>query len=510
MAEMTQTTQGHGWEPDRGRTADTVASLATRLGARTWGALAVLCLGSFVVVLDTTIVNIAIPNVMANLHTGLDQVLWVLNGYTLVYAALLVTGGRLGDLYGPRRLLIAGITVFVGASLACSLAQTGMQLIAARVIQGVGGALLTPQTLALIPAVFPAHRRGAAIGLWSGSAGLAAAIGPTIGGLLVTSLGWRSIFLVNVPVGLAGIAGALVLLPAVNQGRRHRVDFGGVLLATAGLFAVVFALVEGQRYGWGAVAGQLTVPEVALIGVAVLVVFVVWEHRQAEPLLPLQLFSNRNYAISAGVIATFQLVVYSFVVTNSLFLQTALSMTALDAGLTLMPLPLAVMLSGPIAGRLTDRVDPKFVLMAGLLVAAAGLSWLVAVTSADAGPTTFVLPLLVAGAGLGTGFGVVMALGMRDVPRQLGGAASGVLNAFRQVGGAMGGAITAALLQNQLAGAPLGRTAAAGARLLYADTFVAGVRLTLGVPVVVVLAAALSCIWVRRRTAFAAAQHILR
>src|SRR5258708_25660631 len=183
------------------------------VSARAWAALAILCLGAFLVGLDTRIVKIAIPSIMTGLHSSLDQVVWVLNAYTLVYAALLITGGRLGDLYGPRRLLIVGILVFGGASVACALAPSAGILIAAGLLRGVGGALMTAQTLAMIPALVPANRRGRAMGLWSGSAGLAAAVGPSLGGVLVTSAGWRWVFLVNVPVGIIAIAGAYALLP---------------------------------------------------------------------------------------------------------------------------------------------------------------------------------------------------------------------------------------------------------------------------------------------------------
>jgi EmrB/QacA subfamily drug resistance transporter len=467
------------------------------IGARRWAALAVLCLGAFLVVLDTTIVNIAIPNIISSLHSSLDQVLWVLNGYTLVYAALLISGGRLGDLFGPRRLLLLGVTIFVIASIACSMSQSASELIAARLVQGVGGGLLTPQTLAMIPAIFPERRRGAAIGLWSGAAGLAAAVGPTLGGVLVTNAGWRSIFVVNVPLAALAIAGAYLLLPAASPGRRHRLDLGGILLATSGLFAIVFALVEGERYGWGTITGPQTIPGMAAAGILLLIVFVFWERQQPEPLLPLRLFSNPNFAVSGAVIAVFQVVMLTFIITASLYFQTARHMSPLAAGISLVPAPLAVMLAGPIAGRLSDRIHPKFILMIGLLLGAAGLSWVIGSASTNAGTRTFIVPLLVTGSGLGCGFAVVMTLGMRGIPGQLAGAASGVLNTFRQVGGAMGGAIAAALLQHQLASTPMVDVGAASAA--YADTFVSALRSTLAVPVVLLLIAALSCVWIRRK-----------
>lgn len=315
------------------------------IAPRTWAALGVLCLGAFVVVLDTTIANIALPAIMSGLQSGLDQVLWVLNAYMLVYAALLITGGRLGDLYGPRRMMVLGVLTFVGASIACALAQSTGQLIAARVVQGIGGALLTPQTLAFIPLIVPPQRRGAAIGIWSGSAGLAGAVGPSLGGLLVTSADWRAIFLVNVPLGLLIVAGALWLLPAHNPSREHRVDLGGIGLASAGLFAIVFAVVEGERYAWGTIAGPLSIPIVAAIGIVLLVAFVVWEARQPEPLVPLGLFANRNFAISALVIVVFQLVMLSLVVVASIYFQSVLHLSALYAGLALVPMPIAVMMA---------------------------------------------------------------------------------------------------------------------------------------------------------------------
>jgi EmrB/QacA subfamily drug resistance transporter len=476
-----------------------VATSPQRIAVRSWAALAILCLGAFVAVLDTTIINIAIPAIMTGLNSSLDQVLWVLNAYTLVYAALLITGGRLGDLYGPRRLLIAGIVVFGGASVACALAPSAGILIAARVLQGVGGALMTPQTLALIPVIMPANRRGLAIGLWSGSAGLAAAVGPSLGGVLVTTAGWRWVFLVNVPLAIAVIAGAYAFLPRVVPGRRHRVDIGGIALASLGLLAVVFGLVEGQRFAWGTIAGPVTIPLVMATGVVLLAAFVVWERSQPEPLMPAALFAVRSFAVSAWAIFVIQTVMVAFIVVAGLFFQSALRMTALDAGLALVPMPLTLMLVGPIAGRLADRVDIKFILMGAMLVAAVGVGWLIASVSTTATSATFIPPLVVTGAGLGCGFAVVMTVGMRGIAPQLAGAASGVLNTCRQVGGAMGGAIAVALVQSRLSLVGPGQVTAYS--LDYANTFVGAFRATLVVPVLLLLLAALSCLLLRRQTA---------
>lgn len=254
---------------------------------------------------------------------------------------------------------------------------------------------MTPQTLAMIPVIMSANRRGRAIGFWSGSAGLAAAVGPSLGGVLVTTAGWRWVFLMNLPVGIVGIAGAYALLPKAVPGRRHRLDLGG--LASMGLLAVVFGLVEGQRFAWGTISGPITIPAVMAAGVVLLGSFVAWERRQPEPLLPPTLFAARSFAVSAWVIFVIQTVILAFIVMAGLFFQSALRMTALDAGLALAPMPLTLMLVAPLAGRLADRLDIRFILMGAMLIAAAGVGWLVASVSSTATSGTFIPALVLLG-----------------------------------------------------------------------------------------------------------------
>src|SRR6202049_4199565 len=213
-----------------------------------WLVLIVLTTGFFMILLDTTIVNVAIPAMSAGLNTTLDQVLWVLNAYILVYAVLLITAGRLGDLYGQRNLFAIGLVIFTVASALCGLSQDANKLIAARVLQGVGGAVLTPQTLAILTTLFPPECRGAAFGIWGGVAGLATITGPTLGGAIVTYIDWRWIFFVNVPIGIAALVATFAIIPDLRPGRHHGWDILGVVLATTGLFAIVFGLIEGQRY----------------------------------------------------------------------------------------------------------------------------------------------------------------------------------------------------------------------------------------------------------------------
>src|ERR1700704_545256 len=252
-----------------------------------WLVLVVLVTGFFMILLDTTIVNVALPAMRAGLNTTLDQILWVLNAYVLVYAVLLITAGRLGDLYGQRMLFAVGLAVFTLASALCGFAQDANQLIVARILQGVGGALLVPQTLAILTSLFPPERRGAAFGIWAGVAGLATLAGPTVGGAIVTYIDWRWIFFVNVPIGIVALIATFAIIPDLRPGRRHGWDIVGVLLAPSGLFGVVFGLIEGERFNWGQIASYgIKIPGVTAAGAVLLALFVIWERRQAEPLVP--------------------------------------------------------------------------------------------------------------------------------------------------------------------------------------------------------------------------------
>ena len=424
---------------------------ATRSTANPWLVLLFLSLGFFMILLDTTIVNIAIPSIISKLHSSLDQVIWVLNAYLLVYAVLLITSGRLGDLIGQRRLFIVGLFIFTAASALCGLAQDGNQLIAARILQGVGGAILTPQTLSIITMIFPPERRGAAFGLWGAVAGVAAVTGPTLGGFLVSYVDWRWIFYVNLPVGIIALLGAFFIVPDLRPGRRHRLDLVGVVLASAGLFGVVFGLVEGQRYDWGAFWGPITIPEIIAAGVIVLVGFIVYERFQPEPLLPLSLFGNLNFSVAIWVSAVVSFGLLGFFIPMTIFLQSVLGFSALKAGLTFLPMSLISMVTAPVAGRLSDRFGGKYILMLGLTLFAVGFGLVVYLISLSATQATFWGPAAIAGFGMGMTFAPLTTIAMRDIRPQMAGAASGVLNTVRQLGGAIGSAVIGAVLQNRLA-----------------------------------------------------------
>jgi EmrB/QacA subfamily drug resistance transporter len=432
-----------------------------------WLVLVVLCLGFFMILLDTTIVNIAIPDMINSLGATLDQILWVINAYILVYAVLLITAGRLGDLYGPKLLFISGLVVFTLASAACGLAQDPNQLILARVVQGVGGAMLTPQTLSVLTMIFPPEKRGAAFGIWGAVAGVATITGPTLGGWLVTNYSWRWIFFVNVPVGLITLVFAVIVMPNLKLNRRHRLDLLGTGLASLGLFLVCFGLIEGQPHDWGKVWGPITIPMIIAAGVLVLGLFVWQQYRQRdqEPLVPFAIFKDRNYSLMNVVVAAISFGMLGLFLPIVIFLQSVLGLSALQAGLALAPMSLVSMVVAPVAGRMADRFGGKYILFAGLSLFTLGIS--VVLASAHPNSTRLhLLPgLLVAGFGLGMTFAPLQTIAMRNVAPRVAGAASGMITTTRQLGAVIGSAAVGALLQAQLS-ARLEATATANASAL--------------------------------------------
>jgi MFS family permease len=386
-----------------------------------WAVLLVLSLGFFMTLLDLTIVNIAIPDMMRRLDASLDDVLWVLNAYALVLAVLVITAGRLGDLLGPKMLFVWGIALFTAASVACGLAPDAAFLIAFRAVQGIGAAMLLPQTLALITIIFPADRRGTAMGIWGAVAGVATIAGPTLGGLLVTELDWRWIFFVNLPIGVIVFAAALVIIPDIKPGRRHHLDLPGVAIATVALLGICYGLVEGQSYDWDA---RIWVS--IGVGIVMVGVFLLYQRSQqgSEPLVPFALFRSRNFSVMNVVAGTLAIGMLGIFLPFTIYLQSALGFSALKAGLTLAPSSIVMIPAAPLSGRLTDRIGGKYILMSGLTLFAAGM---------------------------GCVFPPMTTTAMRDVDPKLAGAASGMLNTVRQVGSVIGTASVGALLQNRLA-----------------------------------------------------------
>jgi EmrB/QacA subfamily drug resistance transporter len=424
----------------------------TKLRGNPWAVLVVVSLGFFMTLLDLTIVNIAIPDMINRLHASLDDVLWVLNAYALVLAVLVITAGRLGDLLGPRTMFVAGIAVFTVASAACGFAPDPAWLIAFRAVQGIGAAMLMPQTLAIVTMTFPPERRGAAFGIWGAVAGLATIAGPTLGGLLVTAFDWRWIFFVNLPIGAAVLAVTFFIIPGFQPGRRHRFDIAGVALASLALLAICYGLVEGQRYGWGTVTSFISIPLIIAAGVVLLGVFLLVQkmRQDREPLVPFVLFRSRNFTLMNWVSGTLSIGMLGIFLPFTIYLQSALGFSALKAGLTMAPSSVVMIILAPGLGRLTDKIGGKYILLTGLALFAAGMGWAVLIATPHSAWYDFLAPMIVAGLGMGGTFPPMTTTAMSEVDPRMAGAASGVLNTTRQVGSVIGTAAVGALLQNRL------------------------------------------------------------
>jgi EmrB/QacA subfamily drug resistance transporter len=417
-----------------------------------WLALSVLALGLFMTLLDLTIVNVAIPSIVDDLHSSLDQILWVLNGYSLVYAVLLITSGRLGDIFGPRNMFAAGIVVFTIASAFSGLAQDPIQLILARGAQGFGAAMIAPQGLPIMTTIFPPERRAGVFAIYGSLAGLAVLLGPVVGGFIVTHFGWRWIFYINLPIGLLTFLLALVFVPDLRPGLRHRLDVAGVALATAGLFGVVFGLIEGQRYSWGTVWSWITIPEIIAAGVLVLAVFLVVQLRRQdrEPLLPFAVFKDRNYTLMTLVMLAMGFAIVGVFLPMTLYYQSVLGLTAFEAGLAIAPQPLAMMLMSGGAAALAARYA-KYILITGLTLFAVGIGYIAWTAQVGSNRWSFVPGLVIAGVGMAGIWTPVFSLATRDLQPRLAGVASGVISTVQELGAVIGSAAIGAVLQNQLA-----------------------------------------------------------
>ncbi|HKV86899.1 MAG TPA: DHA2 family efflux MFS transporter permease subunit [Candidatus Dormibacteraeota bacterium] len=416
-------------------------------------ALGVLALGIFMTLLDLTIVNIAIPSILSGLHASLDEVLWVLNAYSLLYAVLLITSARLGDIYGPKNLFAAGVVVFTAASVFSALAQDPTQLILSRSMQGLGAAILAPQGMPLMLSLFPVEKRGGVFAIYGILAGLAVVAGPTVGGFLVTHFGWRSIFTVNLPIGAITFALAMLVIPDLRPGRRHRLDLAGVGLATAGLLCLVFGLIEGQRYDWGTVTGFITIPEIIGGGAVLLAAFLYYQARRqgAEPLLPFEVFKDRNFTLMTLVMAAMGFAILGLYLPLTIYMQSVLGLSAIDAGLVIAIQPLAMIVSSGLASGLAQKVDGKYLLVPGLLALAAGSGYIDWAAHADSSRWAFAPGLILSGLGMGFIWTPVFSIATRDLPAHLGGVASGVVNTIQELGGVLASAVVGAFLQNRLA-----------------------------------------------------------
>ena len=450
----------------------------TRIRNHPMAALGVLVLGLFMTLLDLTIVNIAVPSILDGLHASLDQVLWVLNAYSLLYAVLLITSARLGDIYGPRNLFAVGVVIFTIASGFSALAQDPTQLILSRGLQGLGAALLAPQGLPLMMSLFPVEKRGGVFAIYGVIAGLAVIAGPTVGGFLVTHFGWRSIFTVNLPIGVITFSLAMLLIPDLRPGRRHRLDLAGVALATAGLLGVIFGLIEGQRYDWGVVTGMVTVPELIAAGVLLLGAFLYYQARRqdSEPLLAFAVFKDRNFTLMTFVMAAMGFAILGLYLPLTIYLQSVLGLSAIDAGLTIALQPIAMIVSSGIASGLVQKINGKYLLIPGLLALAAGSGYIDWAAHTSSGRWDFAPGLMLSGLGMGCIWTPVFSIATRDLRPDLAGVASGVINTVQELGGVIASAAVGAFLQNRLALALHDQAVAAAGHLPqpYRDPFVNG------------------------------------
>jgi EmrB/QacA subfamily drug resistance transporter len=414
---------------------------------RKWFTLAAVSFGLFMIMLDNTVVNVALPAIRDDLGADLSELQWVVAGYALTFAALMLIGGKVADAYGRRLIFVVGIAIFTTASLWCGLADSSDELIAARVLQGVGAALMNPATLSIIAATFPPHQRGAAIGIWAGVSALALAIGPLVGGLLTEHGDWSWIFFVNVPVGILGIGASFLFIDESRDETHERLDLPGLATSAVGLFALTYALIEANTYGWGSprILGSF-----ALAGVA-LTAFYLLERHQRAPMLPLELFRNPTYTGANLVVLLVALAMFGVFFFMSLYMQTILGYSAVETGAAFLPMTILIILLAPIAGKTSDRIGSRGLMTAGMVLIAVQLLYFSRL-GLDATYWDILPAFLVGGAGMALTMTPSAAAATRSVPVDKAGVGSAVLNASRQIGGSLGIAVMGAIVAYEAAG----------------------------------------------------------
>ena len=418
-----------------------------------WPALWALIVGFFMIIVDTTIVSVANPAIKAALDpdsADLDNVVWVTSAYLLSFAMLLLPAGRLGDRHGPKAIYLIGLSIFTLASLGCGLSDSLGVLIAMRAVQGVGAGLMSPQTMAIITRTFPVTRRGAAMGLWGATSGLAMLVGPLIGGVVVDALGWEWIFFVNLPLGVIGFVMVWVCVPHLAK-HPHRFDVLGAVLSATGLFLIVFGLQEGVHYDWGVVVGPITVWMIIAAGIVVFGCFI-WQqfHTTRAPLVPMVLFRDRDFAIANIAMASIIFGVASAALPLQFYLQLARGLSPTESALLLLPMAVAAAVFSPLAGRILDRIDVRLLLVPGILASAGALIWYAALMNMDT-PTGWVLaPAGLMGLGHAAMWGSLATTAARNLSPRDAGAGSAIYGTTRTTGSVIGAAAIAALMQARL------------------------------------------------------------
>ncbi len=440
-------------------------------GYNPWRALWALVVGFFMILMDTTIVSVANPRIMAGLHADINSVIWVTSAYLLTYAVPLLVTGRLGDRFGPKRIYLIGLVVFTLSSAWCGLSDSIGMLITARAVQGLGASLLTPQTMSVITRTFPPTGRGQAMSLWGATAAVATLVGPILGGFIVDGLGWEWIFFVNVPIGVVGFLLAWRLVPDLET-HSHQFDLPGVVLWAVAMFCIVFGIQEGETYDWGEIWGPVSVPSLLATGIVVLAVFVWWQHAgRGEPLLPLRLFGDRNFSLANGSITMVGVAITSNSLPLVFYYQLVLGFTPTRAALQLAPMALFSGGLAPLVGRLVDRVHTRYLATTGMLLMAASMTWYAVWLVPDENLWwRLLLPSGLMGIGTAFTFSPISATATYNLAPADAGAGSGVYNSVRQVGAVLGSAAISALMQARLAvtlpgGASAGDQAESAGRL---------------------------------------------
>ncbi len=407
-----------------------------------WWTLGAVAFGLFMIMLDNTIVNVALPAIEHSLHMSISSLEWIVTAYALTFAALLITGGKLGDMFGRRKMFIVGLVVFTLASLACGLAPSAGFLIGARAVQGIGAALMNPATLSIITATFPPKERGQAIGIWAGVSALALAIGPLLGGLIVDNINWHWIFYVNVPVGVVGIVVSYFFITeSRDTSHEQSIDLPGLATSGGSLLALSYALIEGNKHGW-------TSPEILglFAGAAVLLAaFILLEMRQRLPMLDLSLFKIGSFVGANLVAMLVSLGMFGVFFFISLYVQNVLGYSPTKAGAIFLPMTVLIILVAPIAGKLSDRIGSRWLMGAGMSILGVSLL-LYQRIGLHTGFWSLLPQLVLGGVGMALTMSPMTSAAMGSVPIDKAGVGSGVLNSFRQVGGSLGIALMGAIL----------------------------------------------------------------
>jgi EmrB/QacA subfamily drug resistance transporter len=407
---------------------------------RTLWTFVITSLALFMVVLDNLVVSTALPVIRVDLGASLEELEWTVNAYTLTFAVLLLTGAALGDRFGRRRMFVIGLGLFTAASAAAALAPSMNALIAARAIQGVGGAIVTPLTLTILSDAFPKEKRGLALGAWSGIAGLAVASGPLVGGAVVDGISWQWIFWLNVPIGVL-LAPLAFRFLRETHGPANTLDLPGLALVSSGLFGLVWGLVNGNGDGW-------TSPQIVAaltLGAILTAAFVAWELRARAPMLPMRFFRDRAFAAANGASLFMYFGMFGSIFLLTQFLQTVQGHSPLGAGLRVLPWTAMPMIVAPIAGALSDRIGGRPLMATGLGLQAIGLAWLAAVSTPTVPYTELVIPFILSGTGMAMFFAPVANVVLSAVRPEEEGQASGANNAIREVGGVFGVAVLASV-----------------------------------------------------------------